>query len=426
MKNPPVKYICGLIILLAMACIPFVPMVKEYLAIPNEIQLYKNQVESVYTSHFNHGEIEANSTQSIIKIENDQIWPINIGETSLYYTYNGFPIKKVNVNVNDVYEVIPGGQSIGVNLDTLGVLVVGYHQVGSKEQLRSPGQEAGVEIGDTILTLGGKDINAIQDIAPIVKVAGESNKPLSVTYKRGTRVFDEEILPEYDDKTEGYRMGLYIRDSAAGIGTMTFYDPKTEKYGALGHVISDMDTREPIEIESGTIVKSTITSIEKGNSGKPGEKKATFNRQEGEIGTITKNSAYGVFGKLQFDLINELYKTPIAISKPEEVKEGPAQILTVINNEQVEAFDVEIINSVKQKNPATKGMVVKVTDKRLLEETGGIVQGMSGSPIIQNNKLIGAVTHVFVNDPTSGYGIHIEWMLDEAEINHTNTMVEAS
>ncbi len=198
---------------------------------------------------------------------------------------------------------------------------------------------------------------------------------------------------------------------------MTFYEPKTKKYGALGHVISDMDTKKPIVVEDGQIVKSTVTSIEKGRNGTPGEKLARFSADREIIGNITVNSPFGIFGKLNKNITNGILDKPMPIALSHQVEEGPAQILTVVSGNEVEAYDIEIVSTIPQKFPATKGMVIKVVDKKLLNETGGIVQGMSGSPIIQNNKVVGAVTHVFVNDPTSGYGVHIEWMLHETGIN---------
>ena len=203
-------------------------------------------------------------------------------------------------------------------------------------------------------------------------------------------------------------MGLYIRDSAAGVGTLTFYDPVTKKYGALGHVISDVDTQKPIVVHDGHIVRSSVTSIEKGSNGDPGEKLANFSGNRDTLGTIEKNSSFGIFGTLKnTTLKNNIYDEKMPITLSTHVKEGPAKILTVVEGETVEQFDIEIVSSIPQKEPATKGMIIKVTDPKLIEATGGIVQGMSGSPIIQDGKLVGAVTHVFVNDPTSGYGCHI-------------------
>jgi stage IV sporulation protein B len=198
---------------------------------------------------------------------------------------------------------------------------------------------------------------------------------------------------------------------------MTFYHPDSKKYGALGHVISDMDTKKPIIVDDGQIVKSTVTSIEKGSNGNPGEKLARFSSDKEVIGNIKRNSPYGIFGELNRDMKNGVVDEPMSIALSHQVKEGPAKILTVVEDDEVKLFDIEIVSTIPQKFPATKGMVIKITDQELLGKTGGIVQGMSGSPIIQDEKVIGAVTHVFVNDPTSGYGVHIEWMLNEAGID---------
>lgn len=178
-----------------------------------------------------------------------------------------------------------------------------------------------------------------------------------------------------------------------------------------------MDTKKPIVVENGEIVKSTVTSIEKGTGGNPGEKLARFSSERKTIGDINRNSPFGIFGTLHQPIQNNISDQALPVAFSTEVKKGPAEILTVIDDDKVEKFDIEIVSTTPQKFPATKGMVLKITDPRLLKETGGIVQGMSGSPIIQNGKVIGAVTHVFVNDPTSGYGVHIEWMLSEAGID---------
>ena len=320
-----------------------------------------------------------------------------------------------NTDLSDI-RVIPGGQSIGVKLSTLGVLVVGHHLVDGNDGTASPGEEAKINVGDVILKINGDPVKGMDDIKTYVEKAGKDHHKIDLTIKRGAETMETTLEPVLDKAENEYKIGLYIRDSAAGIGTMTFYEPKSKKYGALGHIISDMDTKKPIEINNGTIVNSSVTSIEKGNNGVPGEKQAKFSIEEDKIGTIIKNTPYGIFGTLEEKIKNEKADKPLPVALSHEVKEGPAKILTVVEDEKIEEFDIEIVSSVPQKYPATKGMVIKVTDEELLERTGGIVQGMSGSPIIQDGKVIGAVTHVFVNDPTSGYGVHIEWMLQDAGI----------
>ncbi len=342
------------------------------------------------------------------------------GKDDMYLELAGVPIKKVDVHVLKNVRMIPGGQSIGVKLNTVGVLVVGHHLVNSEKGKLSPGEQAGIQVGDMIIKMDGKKIENMSDVAPVVQQAGESGKALKVMVKREQQTIQTTLQPLKDKAEQDYKLGLYIRDSAAGIGTMTFVDPKTGKYGALGHVISDMDTKKPIVVENGRIVNSTVTSIEKGKNGSPGEKLARFS-DNSRIGNITKNSPFGIFGKLDGQAGNSKFGKPMPIALSDQVKPGPAKILTVVDGKKVEAYDIKIVSTIPQKFPATKGMVIKITDPALLKKTGGIVQGMSGSPIIQNGRLIGAVTHVFVNDPTSGYGVHIEWMLDEAGIKSTQT-----
>ena len=257
----------------------------------------------------------------------------------------------------------------------------------------------------------------MSDVAPFVQKAGISGHPLTIVVNRENERISTELVPLKEKGEGSYKLGLYIRDSAAGIGTMTFYHPQSKKYGALGHVISDMDTKKPIVVDNGQIVRSTVTSIEKGSNGNPGEKLARFSSDKEIIGNIVRNSPFGIFGELNQKIKNGVMDKPMSIALSHQVKEGPAKILTVVDNDEVDLFDIEIVSTVPQKFPATKGMVIKVTDPKLLAKTGGIVQGMSGSPIIQNDKIVGAVTHVFVKDPTSGYGVHIEWMLHEAGIN---------
>lgn len=415
----------GVLFIIATLALPFSPFMQQYFSIPNEIVTMDNQ-EVILVPDLGEAIHISTTQKSVQAIDNSTFETKDYGESELIYEVAGLPIKKVNLNVLEDVKVIPGGQSVGVQLHTLGVLVVGHHLVRNSDDVFSPGEDADIEVGDIILKINDEPIKKMEDVKPFVEEAGKTNEVLNLTIKRGNETLQSKLQPIMDNKENAYRIGLYIRDSAAGIGTMSFYEPISKKYGALGHVISDMDTKKPIEIYNGTIVHSSVTAIEKGNNGVPGEKQAKFSINQNKIGSITKNSPFGVFGDLDHIIKNNKYDEPLSIALSHEVKEGPAKILTVIENEKVEEFDVEIISTVPQKFPATKGMVIQITDPRLLEKTGGIVQGMSGSPIIQNNKVIGAVTHVFVNDPTSGYGVHIEWMLQDAGIGVKRTVDKAS
>lgn len=339
------------------------------------------------------------------------------GRSSLTLNLFGtVPIKKVNVQVLPEVKVIPGGQSIGVKLKSSGVLVVGHHLVRAKEKESSPAEQADIRVGDYLVRINGQMIQQVSEVAEAVEQAGKANKQLEITLLRDGEEKKVVIHPSFDQKEQAYRLGLYIRDSAAGVGTLTFFDPKRGVYGALGHVITDMDTSQPIRVGDGKIIQSNVTSIQKGASGEPGQKRAIFFQENQVLGNITKNTPFGIFGKMHHLPAKGLGVQPIPVALAEQVKEGPAQILTVVEGQRVEAFHIQITHVLRQKFPATKGLIIKVTDPRLLEKTGGIVQGMSGSPIIQDGKLVGAVTHVFVNDPTSGYGTYIEWMLRDAGV----------
>ncbi|GGE10482.1 SpoIVB peptidase [Marinithermofilum abyssi] len=327
------------------------------------------------------------------------------------------PFKRFRLQILPDIRVIPGGQSIGVKLRAQGMLVVGHHRV--KEGEPSPGEKADIHIGDYILTINGEPIRDMNQVGFIAQKAGEADQSIRVELLHDGRRKKVTLKPEFDEREHGYRLGLYIRNSATGVGTLTFYDPERKKYGALGHVITDMDTGQPIAVGDGTIVHSNVTSIQKGASGEPGEKRAIFFQENQKLGNITQNTQFGIFGDMDRHPGGGMYQKSVPVALAEEVKEGPAQILTVVEGQKVEKYDIEIVHLIRQKYPATKGLIIKVTDPRLLKKTGGIVQGMSGSPILQNGKLAGAVTHVFVNDPSSGYGTYIEWMLQDAKVMPT-------
>jgi stage IV sporulation protein B len=409
----------GGILLVSLCFFGFYEPVQQLVNIPNSLRVMEGdqvalpKASSVAAmSSFTNKNVGVSEEKGLLSIQGK-----SVGKDEVVLELAGLPIKKVNVEVLKDFKVIPGGQSIGVKLNTVGVLVVGHHLVETADGKVSPGEKAGIQVGDMITEINGKKIEQLADVAPFVQKAGEEGKSMDVVIKREDEIVKASLLPLREKGEESYKLGLYIRDSAAGIGTMTFFDPQSKKYGALGHVISDMDTKKPIVVEDGEIVHSEVTSIEKGSGGKPGEKLARFTADRNVIGNITRNSPFGIFGELNQSVENNVLDKPMQIALSHQVKEGPAQILTVVDGSKVEKYDVEIVSTIPQKFPATKGMVIKVTDPELLEKTGGIVQGMSGSPIIQNGKLIGAVTHVFVNDPTSGYGVHIEWMLSEAGID---------
>jgi len=420
------KKVFGLLIVSIIIAFFFTGTIQSFVSFPNEIRMFESASKqlnislpistTVSSSDTNVAKVDGDKNLKYDSLDSFTVESIQQGESKLTIKLFGLiPFKSVNVNVIKDVKVIPGGQTIGVKLNSAGIMVVGHHSIGtnSKDAI-SPSESAGIRIGDVIIKMNGERVSTVNDV--VNKVNKNGNKKIEFELLRDNEKIKLEVTPMLDQDINSYRLGLYIRDSAAGVGTLTFYDPVTNKYGALGHVITDSDTQRPILVGDGKILSSDVTSIDKGESGKPGGKKAIFTDEGTVIGDITKNTPFGIFGKILSKPKNGISNEPIYIALPEEVVEGPAEILTVIQGQKVEKFDIEIVNVINQSYPATKGMVIKVTDPRLLEKTGGIIQGMSGSPIIQNGKLVGAVTHVFVNDPTSGYGSYIEWMIRDADI----------
>jgi stage IV sporulation protein B len=321
------------------------------------------------------------------------------------------PVKSMAVEAIAPRRVVVGGHSIGVMLQSRGVMVVGFAPVvdNSGEKVY-PARDEGMQIGDLILKVDGQGVSTENDLARIIDNHGEEEMVLTV--QRREEVFEVPVEGYYCPETQRYRIGLYVRDGVVGVGTLTFWDPQTRQYAALGHVIIDADTRQGIQVLSGQIVSASVQTIKPGRPGRPGEKIGIFNSEGNIKGNITKNTSFGIFGLTDDEISNPLHRYSMEVGYAHQVKKGKAQIYTVINGEDIEAFDV-VIEKVYPERQNGKGMVIRVTDERLLNVTGGIIQGMSGSPIIQNNRIIGAVTHVFLNDPQRGYGVFMDHMLSE-------------
>ncbi|MDP4092043.1 MAG: SpoIVB peptidase [Bacillota bacterium] len=318
------------------------------------------------------------------------------------------PVRTIHVDVVPNKMVVACGNTIGVKLNINGILVIGISDVNTKDGRNpQPGKEVGIRPGDFLIAINGKKLDTIEELISEVDKSG--GNPLKIKYRRGSTFIDTEIKPVLSNEDKKYHIGLWVRDSSAGIGTITFYDPETKRFGALGHGIADIDTGTILPVESGEVIKSTIMDIRKGKTGSPGELKGMFLDGK-KLGYITNNCESGIYGILNSNATGMLKGKEYPMAMRSQVKEGPASILCNIDGEKVEEYGIEIQRVILQNSSSSKGMVIKITDKRLLDKTGGIVQGMSGSPIIQNGRIVGAVTHVLVNDPTRGYGIFMEWM----------------
>ena len=318
------------------------------------------------------------------------------------------PIKDVTVTVTEDTVVMVCGMPFGIKLYTKGVLVVGVSDVDTAAGKANPAAAAGVCVGDTILAVNGQSVDTGDQVGALIN--GSGGKKVTLRLERDGVEFDASFTPVKAAGEEGYRAGLWVRDSAAGIGTLTFYDPASGTFAGLGHAVCDVDTGERMSLADGEIVPARIFGITKGKAGKPGELKGCFD--SGSLGSLTKNSDNGLYGELTAYPFG--WQT-MAVAHRQQVTEGYAQIVCTVDGTRPQAYDVEIEKVRYGGADSTRNLVIRVVDADLLAKTGGIVQGMSGSPIIQNGKLVGAVTHVLVDDPTRGYGIFAENMLATAE-----------
>ncbi len=329
------------------------------------------------------------------------------GKTTLTASLFNFDIKDIEVNILDKTTVIPVGKIAGIKLYTKGVLVVGMSEIEGQK----PYAETNIQEGDIITNINNSEI---ENTTQLIECINESNgESLNITYINGGEAKECNITP-VKNQSGKYQIGLWVRDSAAGIGTVTFYEPGTGNFVALGHGITDIDTSEIIDISTGELVDTKILSIVKGEIGTPGKIQGTLNNQK-SIGTIYKNTKLGIYGKVVTEAnLLPSYSNSMEVATRDEIKLGKATILcSVENSDKVEEYEIEIEKKFINNNYDNKSMLIKVKDERLIEKTGGIVQGMSGSPIIQDGKFVGAVTHVIVNNPKEGYAVFGDMLIKQ-------------
>ena len=325
------------------------------------------------------------------------------GQTSVTFSLLGLiPVHETRVNVVEERTLIPGGQAVGVALKTRGVLVVSDGAKG--RALRA---------GDVILSADGKNVESTKALSEQVGTAQTDTVRLEVLRGGQTITVDAQAEP---DPSDGRRkLGVWVRDSTAGVGTLTYIDPANQAYGALGHAIVDADTGRLLAAREGAILHASIVGVTKGQSGKAGELKGNFLKAGEQIGSLMENCEYGIYGVLDDMPENLLYPQGLRAGARSAVHTGTASIIATVDADGPQEYGVEIVRCFAQSEPSQKGMILRVTDERLLEKTGGIVQGMSGSPILQDGRIIGAVTHVYLSDATQGYGMYIEWMLEKSD-----------
>lgn len=349
-----------------------------------------------------------NSNNNIMQASSNLNNPINtVGKLDFKLDlFNLFPVKDISVNVIPKTKVVPIGASIGMKLYTDGVLVVGMSEIEGEE----PFKNSGIKEGDRILEINDNKISNTNELINVVNESEGNN--LNIKYVRGEEVETTSIKPVKNSNNE-YKLGLWVRDAAAGVGTLTFYEPESGMFAALGHGIVDIDTSQIINIANGELVTTNILSITKGEKGTPGEIRGTIENGY-TLGNIYKNTGFGVFGSLtNTSPLGINTNEAIDVALRNEIQLGKAEIICQLEDGKKEKYEIEIQKKFVNNNEDNKSMLIKITDDRLLEKTGGIIQGMSGAPIIQNGKFVGAVTHVLVNNPTVGYAVFGDIMIKQ-------------
>lgn len=345
------------------------------------------------------------AVQTVSNINKNKIEQIGKVDFSLNL-FNLFEIKDVSVNIIPKTSVVPVGEAIGMKLYTDGVLVVGMSEIEGQR----PYENSGIQEGDRIIQINENDINNTTEL--MQEVNSSYGNEINIKYVHEEETITTSIKPAKNSNNE-YKLGLWVRDAAAGVGTLTFYEPSTGMFACLGHGILDVDTTELITIANGELVTTNIINIQKGEKGTPGEIRGTIESGY-TIGQISKNTAFGVYGVLNApSYLSISPNDAIEVASREEIQIGQAEIICELENGNREHYTIEIQKIFTGNNEDNKSMLLKVTDERLLEKTSGIVQGMSGAPIIQNGKFIGAITHVLVNDPTMGYGVFADIMIKQ-------------
>ena len=421
-KQSRARHIIGILLSVLLVIGYFTPQAQALMHLPDRLSVATGQSQFIFLGlpfsvRVEQGDVSVlSSTDETLggrAASNIQVTGNQAGSAVLSLDLLGIlPLKKMQVSVEPEHILIPGGEAVGVALQTKGVLVVGTSDLGG-DSGASPARLAGIRPGDILLQLGGQQIESTTHLSELVANGG--GKPMMLQVLRDNQPMQVSVTPKRDQSGGGFRLGIWVRDTTAGVGTLSFYDPATGAYGALGHAITDADTGQPLSVRQGQVMHADIVDVQKGKRGTPGELKGSFLRENNIMGDIVKNTNFGIYGKMNNAPTNTLYPSGLPIGLMGSVRTGPATILSSVDGGGMKEYQVEIVQANRQSSPAPKSMIIKVTDPELLEKTGGIVQGMSGSPILQNGHLIGAVTHVYVNDPTQGYGLYIEWMLKQAD-----------
>ena len=388
----------------------YTPWARTLRALPDTLTLSSGQASVVHSGGFMRAQAREGAVQ-VAALGGERLGDVCVsavsgGDDSVTFSLLGLiPLHETKVNVAGERTLIPGGQAVGVALRTQGVLVVSRTARGdAKTPLRT---------GDVILSVEGEAVESAAALSRRINQLSRDTTSLCVL--RGGREVTLAVATPVDQTDGKRRLGVWVRDSTAGVGTLSYMEPQSGAYGALGHAIVDADTGETLTVQEGALMRATVVGVTRAQSGKAGELRGSFLKEGEQIGTLAVNGAYGIYGTLDGMPEGLLYPQGLPVGSRSAVHTGAASILSTVDEEGPKEYAIEIVRCFAQDEPSPKGMIIRVTDERLLQKTGGIVQGMSGSPILQDGRIIGAVTHVYLNDSTQGYGMYIEWMLEQSD-----------
>ncbi len=394
-------------VLAVVGCCVFVPAIKQINQLPNNMIVTYDDVKQANNQNVYSPAISLDLPKNINVDKNN-----NLTNTTLSVKlFNLFTIKKINVKLLTDTSVYVGGDTVGFNLFSDGVICVGSNAVITENGTSQPAKESDIKDGDALIEIEGEHIKTINDIDRIINLPEMQGKVLNIKLKRNAELIESTIKPVFDLASKKYKLGLWVKNNASGVGTLTYIKQNDYRFGAVGHPIVDSSLGENFVVDSGNIYRCKLLGIKKGEKNNPGEIHSSINLSDNSIGLADTNCKYGVYGNILNKSIIDATRTA-NLGGRLSVKLGEAQIYCNIDGQGVKAYDIKIIKANKQNNADDKSMTIKITDKNLIEKTGGIIQGMSGSPIVQNGKIVGAVTHVLLNDPTRGYGVYMDWMIN--------------
>ncbi len=400
-KNYIIKLV-GLVLAIGICIFNFMPGMRSIRALPTAVFAEnEEELRAVISEFTNNAGYE--TTVSDIQSE-------TLSEKQLSIRLLGvFNLKTIPVYLSKRHSVHPCGDAIGISIRTKGLLVVGNGSILNRAGKKcTPSADAGLRPGDIILSINDVEVNTSSELQ---RAVDSSSGTIILTIERDAKLETISIVPVVASDGS-LKIGAWVRDSTVGIGTLSFYDPLSGYTAALGHAVIDMDTGKIIKVRNGEMRKADVIGIKKGKAGTPGELQGSFDSRYEMVSSIQENDELGIRGYLTDSMMNEVSDYILPVAFPDEVRKGEAYILSTVGETGVKRYSCNIVKVIAQSEPDQKGMIIEITDKDLLDSAGGIVQGMSGSPIIQDGKLIGVTTHVFVNDPTKGYAVYAYWMMN--------------